>query len=107
MVVDHLIPEAQGGQTQFGNLCFACRRYNEFKGATTQSHDPLTEKFTPLYHPRQHLWMDHFAWDAAGVRLLGLTAIGRSTIVTLNINNEVAIAARRRWVSVGWHPPEL
>ncbi len=106
MVVDHLIPEAQGGQTEFDNLCFACRRCNKFKGATTRAPDPLTGEFAPLYHPRQHQWADHFSWDAAGIRLLGLTPIGRSTIVVLNINNEVAVAARRRWVSVGWHPPE-
>ena len=24
MVVDHIIPEVQGGQTAFHNLCFAC-----------------------------------------------------------------------------------
>lgn len=107
MVVDHLIPEAQGGQTQFDNLCFACRRCNEFKGAMTQAPDPLTGDITPLYHPRQHQWTDHFAWDMAGIHLLGLSAIGRSTIVALNINNDVIVAARRRWVSVGWHPPEL
>ncbi|WP_034422530.1 HNH endonuclease [Candidatus Entotheonella palauensis] len=107
MVVDHIVPETQGGRTEFDNLCFACRRCNEFKGATTRTHDPLTDELTPLYHPRQHSWADHFSWDGSGIQLLGLTAIGRSTIVALNINNEVAVAARRRWVSVGWHPPEL
>jgi hypothetical protein len=25
--------------------------------------------------------------------------------MVLNLNNEVIVAARRRWVSVGWHPP--
>lgn len=67
--------------------------------------DPLTGDGVSLFHPRQHQWSDHFIWDAAGIRLLGLTAIGRATIIALNINNEVIIDARRRWVSVGWHPP--
>ena len=37
---------------------------------------------------------------------MGLTAVGRATIVALNMNNAVIVYARRRWVSVGWHPPD-
>ena len=107
MVVDHIIPEAQGGQTTFGNLCFACRRYNEFKGPITRIQEPLTGELVRIFHSRQHAWTDHFAWDAAGTRLIGLTAIGRATIIALNINNDVIVDARRHWVSVGWHPPAL
>jgi 5-methylcytosine-specific restriction endonuclease McrA len=32
MTVDHILPQSQGGTTTFENLCFACRRCNEFKG---------------------------------------------------------------------------
>jgi len=35
MTVDHITPQAQGGPTRFDNLCFACRRCNEFKGSAT------------------------------------------------------------------------
>jgi HNH endonuclease len=107
MVVDHIIPEAQGGQTAFYNLCFACRRGKEFKGPTTRRQEPLTGELVPIFHPRQHAWTDHFAWDAAGIRLIRLTPIGRATIIALNITNEFIVDARRRWVSVGWHPPAL
>ncbi len=41
------------------------------------------------------------------IRLVALTAVGRVTIIGLNINNAVIMKARRRWVSVGWHPPAL
>lgn len=105
MVVDHIIPEAQGGQTEFGNLCFACRRCNEFKGSTIRTRHPHTDEMVSIFHPRQHTWTDHFTWDAPGVRLIGLTAIGQATVMVLNLNNGVIVAARRRWVSVGWHPP--
>jgi hypothetical protein len=105
MVVDHIIPAAQGGQTTLHNRCFACRRCNEFKGPATRVPDPLTGELVPLFHPRQQAWTDHFVWDAAGVRLLELTAIGRATIIALNTNNEVIVDARCRWVGVGWHPP--
>ncbi len=48
---------------------------------------------------------EHFAWDAAATHLIGLTPIGRATVVALNLNYEVIVDARRRWVSAGWHPP--
>jgi len=44
-------------------------------------------------------------WNPAGLLVLGLTAIGRVTVVALNMNNPVIVDARRRWVSAGWHPP--
>ena len=34
------------------------------------------------------------------------TDIGRVTIIGLNMNNAVIVSARRRWVQVGWHPPQ-
>jgi hypothetical protein len=106
MTLDHIVPEAQGGSTTFDNLCFACRSCNEFKGIVTATRDPLTGERTPLYHPRTQVWSEHFTWDASGTRLIGLTAIGRATVVALNMNNAVIVDARRRWASVGWHPPE-
>jgi hypothetical protein len=107
MVVDHIIPQSQGGETVFENLCFACRRCNEFKGAVTQSEDPLTSELVSLYHPRRHNWEDHFVWEPSGIHLLGMTPVGRITVLVLRINNEVILNARRRWVSAGWHPPDL
>lgn len=105
MTVDHITAQAQGGGTIFENLCFACRRCNGFKGSLTYAQDPLTGERVGLFHPRQQLWADHFQWDETGVLLIGLTSVGRATIVALNMNNSVIMDARRRWVSVGWHPP--
>lgn len=105
MVLDHIIPESKGGETVFENLCFACRRCNEFKGPIVVVPDPLTNDVVPLFHPRQQIWEDHFAWDVSGLRLIGRTAVGRVSIIGLNMNNEIIVAARRRWVNVGWHPP--
>ena len=89
----------------FFNLCFSCHRCNEFKGATIQLLDPITAQLTPLFHPRQQVWSDHFAWSATGTHIIGLTAVGRVTIIALNMNNETIVEARQNWVSVGWHPP--
>jgi hypothetical protein len=105
MTIDHIVPQAQGGETVFENLCFACRRCNEFKGSLTYTQDPLTGETVALFHPRQQIWIAHFQWDESGMLLMGLTAVGRGTIVALNMNNPVIVDTRRRWVSVGWHPP--
>lgn len=104
MTTDHIIPESKGGLTEFGNLCFSCRRCNEFKGSAITGKDPLTGDTVSLYHPRRQKWHEHFAWDETGVSLIGLTDIGRATVIALNMNDSVILAARRRWVSVGWHP---
>ena len=106
MTIDHVVAEARGGRTTFDNLCFACRRCNEFKGDAVIGRDLLSDDAVPLFHPRLHRWSEHFAWDASGTRLIGLTAIGRATILALNMNNAIIVDARRRWVSAGWHPSE-
>lgn len=87
MTLDHAVPEARGGLTVFDNLCFACRRCNEFKGNAITGRDPLTDEIVPLFHPRRQHWSDHFAWNAPATHLIGLTTIGRATILALNMNN--------------------
>lgn len=105
LVIDHIIPEAAGGPTIRENLCLACHSCNEFKGAQTETQDPLTGEPTPLFHPRQQQWRDHFAWSAAGSEIIGRTPVGRATVAALNLNHPDIVEARRRWTRVGWHPP--
>jgi len=104
MSIDHIIPQAQDGKTELANLCYACRRCNEFKGSKTQGIDPLTGKIAPIFHPRHNRWADHFAWEDQGLRIAGKTAIGRATVIALNMNNEYITASRRIWLSAGWRP---
>ena len=105
LTVDHIIPLAKGGGNALENLCRACRNCNEAKRDQTYALDPLTGELVPLYHPRRQAWIDHFAWDQTGIQLLGVTASGRATIIALDMNNELILFARRRWVNAGWHPP--
>jgi len=104
-VVDHIIPNAAGGLTELENLCLACHACNEFKGAQHRSADPLTGEVTPLFHPRQQSWNEHFRWSPDGTKIIGRTAIGRATVAALYMNHPLIVEARRRWVAVGWHPP--
>lgn len=105
MVVDHVIPLAAGGTSSLDNLCLACYRCNEFKGSRTEAMDPNEGQQTPLFHPRQQQWHDHFAWHLDSETLLGLTPCGRVTIDTLRLNNDWIVQARRIWMRVGLHPP--
>jgi hypothetical protein len=106
LVLDHIVPEASGGQTVWDNLCVACHSCNEFKGAQVEAQDPLTSLRMPLFHPRRQLWRNHFCWSDDGSSIIGLTPIGRATVVALNLNHPLIVEARRRWVRVGWHPPQ-
>ncbi len=106
MTFDHFWPRAEDGKTSFENLCLACRSCNEFKSNTTEAVDTVTGESTRLFNPRLHDWPAHFQWSADGTTVIGITAIGRVTVTVLQMNNPAIVAARQRWVSVGWHPPD-
>jgi hypothetical protein len=105
LVVDHIVPEALGGPTELENLCLACHCCNEFKGVQVSSQDPVSRRVVALFHPRRHRWSDHFRWSPDGSQVLGISRIGRATIVALNMNHPLIVEARRLWTAVGWHPP--
>jgi hypothetical protein len=52
----------------------------------------------------------HAQQDVIGMQLhiehIGLTAVGRVTVLALDLNQPNMVRARRRWVMVGWHPPK-
>lgn len=105
MEVDHILPEALGGETTLDNLCYACVGCNAFKLDFQTSLDPETGQNVTLYNPRTEGWSDHFQWNDEGTLLIGLTATGRATIARLRINRAAVVEARRLWVAAGWHPP--
>ncbi len=69
--------------------------------------DPLTGETAPLFHPVRQRWRDHFTWDESQTQIVGLTACGRVTVIALHMNNPTVVRARHRWVSAGWHPPDV
>jgi HNH endonuclease len=105
MTFDHCWPRAKAGKTAFENLCLACRSCNEFKSNTTEAVDLITGESVGLFNPRLHDWSSHFQWSADGTTVIGITAMGRVTVIVLQMNNLAIVATRRRWVIVGWHPP--
>jgi len=84
------------------NLALACCFCNRYKGPNLAGMDPESREVTLLFHPRNHLWVEHFAWN--GPRLLGLTSIGRATIHALRLNRADAVAVRQLLIKEGVFP---
>jgi hypothetical protein len=103
--IEHIRPQARGGSDGEDNLWLACRLCNNAKRVQTAGRDPGTGRAVPLFDPRHQSWAEHFAWSADGTRILGRTAIGRATVVALQLNNFIAVMVRRCWAAAGWHPP--
>ena len=106
MHVEHIIPVAAGGTSDESNLWLACPLCNGHKGVQTHGLDPVTGDLVPLFNPREQKWGEHFRWSDDGIRILGITAVGRATVIAIQLNNDHLLRARRRWVAVGWHPPD-
>lgn len=90
--VEHIIPRKHGGNDDLANLALACDRCNAHKGSDLTGFDPTTGQLSTLFHPRQHVWEEHFR--LVDVTVVGLTAIGRTTVRVLNMNEERRIRLR-------------
>lgn len=105
-VIEHIIPESEGGPTEDANLCLACSGCNGHKHAATVGWDLVTEKEHRLYRPRSDVWKDHFAWSPDRSAIIGLTAIGRATVNRLRLNREELVNLRKVLAKDGIHPPD-
>jgi hypothetical protein len=104
--IEHLLPRAKGGLTEEANLWLSCPLCNNYKGDRTLALDPETGEMVPLFNPRTQPWFEHFRWSADGLRIIGLTSVGRATVATLHLGDDAdALTVRSYWVRAGWHPP--
>ena len=104
--IEHIIPVAHGGTDQEDNLWLACPICNRFKGDKTTAVDPETGATVALFDPRRHQWFARFRWSGDGLRIVGLTEIGRATVAVLHLADDPdALLVRSYWVMAGWHPP--
>lgn len=97
--IDHIRAQYHGGSTTEENLALACFNGNTFKGTNAAGYDPQTDELTPLFHPRQDVWEEHFGWQ--GPVLVGKTPSGRATIVVLQINLPERTEFRRLLLKAG------
>ena len=77
-----------------------------YKSIHTTSVDPETGETVALFHPRQHVWREHFTWSADGLRIVGLTPTGRATVALLRINRPPLMNLRRALMAIGAHPSQ-
>ena len=103
--IEHIVPKGRGGKTIEENLWLACPMCNRFKGHQIYGIDPKTNRRVRLFNPRSQKWKRHFKFSETGEEIIGRTITGRATVVALQLNNRIAIAARRDWIRVGWFPP--
>lgn len=101
--VDHVRPVAAGGSTDEPNLALACVSCSLRKGARQSARDPESGRTEPFFNPRRDGWRDHFRWE--GVRIVGITSIGRATIAALDLNRPLILSIREEESLRGRHPP--
>jgi hypothetical protein len=103
--IEHIIPRNRGGQTIAENLAYACQGCNSHKSTKTTAPDEFTNKMVPLFNPRQQQWSEHFTWNEDYSEIVGLTPIGRATLIALHLNRHSLINLRRALYLTGKHPP--
>jgi len=105
--IEHLLPQAKGGSDDETNLWLACSVCNKHKSDKTSAADPETGETVPLFNPRTQNWFEHFQWSKDGLRVIGLTSIGRATVEALHLSDDPRVlVVRSNWARAGWHPPK-
>lgn len=100
--VEHVIPRSKGGESTLENLALACPRCNLHKADKTTAPDPVTGEQVALFHPLQQRWSEHFR--CKGHEMEGLTAVGRATVVLLDLNHFRRQRIRQVEQSFGLYP---
>ena len=95
--VEHVVPPLHGGPDIESNWALACRSCDLHKAAFLEATDPQTQANVRLFHPRTDPWGDHFRFDETTGAIVGHTAIGRATIVRLQMNHSAQLLARHQW----------
>ncbi|MGV3660666.1 MAG: HNH endonuclease [Prosthecobacter sp.] len=90
--VEHIRPRKHGGSDDVSNLCLACIDCNLHKGPNLTGIDPDSGSIIQLFDPRVQRWNEHFLWE--GIRVVGRTPVGRTTVVVLNMNSESQLGLR-------------
>ena len=97
--IEHIVAKQHGGSDDAENLALACHRCNLQKGPNLTGCDPESGDIVPLFHPRRDRWADHFIFQ--GPRIVGLTAIGRTTVLVLGMNDARRLDLRAELLSRG------
>lgn len=97
--VEHIIARQHRGGDDLENLAWACHQCNSHKGTNLATFDPDTNEVVRLFHPRRDPWTEHFT--LAGLRVVGRTAIGRTTAWLFQMNSEQRVELRSVLLELG------
>ena len=81
--IEHIVPLAAGGSNDESNLWLSCPICNSHKSDKSTFQDHETGDTVSLFNPRLQDWFEHFRWTEDGIRLVGLTPVGRATVASL------------------------
>ena len=90
--VEHIIARQHHGGDELDNLGIACIDCNLNKGPNIAGIDPLSLTLTELFHPRRHIWSDHFEQKRG--MIAGRSSIGRTTVYVLKMNSDEQVKTR-------------
>lgn len=91
--IDHVVAKKHGGKTVLENLALSCLPCNRYKGSDLTSIDPQTGEITRLFDPRSDVLSEHFILENG--KIVGLSAIGRTTVFLLKFNILTAVRNRQ------------
>ena len=95
--IEHIVAKQHGGRDDVDNLALACHRCNLRTGPNLTGVDPVTGELVPLFHPRRDRWTEHFQFR--GVRIEGLTPVGRATAHVLAMNDARRLELRSEFLA--------
>ena len=90
--IEHIVSRKHHGSNDPDNLSLACAECNLHKGSDLTGLVPDTGEVTLLFNPRRDRWSGHFAWN--GLRIFGLSPIGRTTVRLLQLNSPPRLRVR-------------
>ncbi|BAZ53445.1 hypothetical protein NIES4103_61210 [Nostoc sp. NIES-4103] len=100
--IDHVVAVKHGGKTVADNLVLSCLSCNRYQGSDLTSIDPMNGEITPLFNPRSQSWTDHLKLEDGYI--VGLTAIGRTTIFLLKLNDLTRVQIRQALIMQKLYP---
>ncbi|WP_346293525.1 HNH endonuclease signature motif containing protein [Sphaerothrix gracilis] len=103
--VDHVIPLTKGGSNTLDNLALACFHCNRRKSNKVSTIDALSNVEVALFNPRLDLWPENFIWSVDKLVIVGITPIGRTTVIALAFNRPRIVHIRAADLEIGRHPP--
>lgn len=90
--IEHIISVKHRGLSELDNLCLSCPACNGYKGTDIASLDPITGDLTALFHPRRHVWTEHFRLSGGVIE--PLTPEGRIPVLILQVNAKERVMER-------------